>query len=75
MLEAENMAFHENEAITNDRINKNLITDASNNIHPQRDNNAKWELCNLFIVDLQLPYYIGPMNKKTGLSPVANTGY
>ncbi|CAH1760183.1 7030_t:CDS:2 [Entrophospora sp. SA101] len=63
MLEAENMAFHENEAITNDRINKNLITDASNNIHPQRDNNAKWELP------------VGPMNKKTGLSPVANTGY
>jgi hypothetical protein len=58
MLEAENMAFHENEAITNDRINEDLITDVSNHIHPQRDNNPKWELCNLFIVDLGPTYYI-----------------
>jgi hypothetical protein len=64
MLETEDIAFHEDEenemTINDDRINDSII-EIANCIHPQRDNNAKWELCNLFIVDLEPPCYIGEL--------------
>ena len=63
MLEAESKAIIEAE---NDNIN--LINDSfydesatsflTNRIHPQRDNNVKWMLDNLFIVNLGPPNYI-----------------
>ena len=63
MLEAEDEAIREAE---ND--NSNLINDSfdnesatsflTNHIHPQRDNNAKWMLDNLFIVKLGPPNYV-----------------
>ncbi|CAJ0633255.1 5874_t:CDS:2 [Entrophospora sp. SA101] len=55
-------------AITNDRINEDLITDASNHIHHKEMiiQNGNYAIC-LFL--------ISPMNKKTGFSPIANRNW
>ncbi|CAH1756834.1 15699_t:CDS:2 [Entrophospora sp. SA101] len=64
----ENEIGNNNNTITNDRINEDLITDASNHIHHKEMiiQNGNYAIC-LFL--------ISPMNKKTGFSPIANRNW
>lgn len=53
---AEHEMEHEDMLENNNNFGDNTVSAyLSNRTHPQKDNNAKWELCKLFSVDLDPP--------------------